>query len=136
VGKKKLDGNAECIRIVAGDRILLRNMSDRFLYVRIIFLPKSERRTQPTTQRKAVIEVPKELVQRKQAELIDENPRVEEIALRLARKAALDTFSSKGDRVISPHDEDVLWYENRHHVMDERPCDQEVDGTKVWIIRT
>jgi hypothetical protein len=110
-------------------------MSDRFLYVRIIFIPKSERRTQPGTQRKAVIEVPKELVQRKQAELINENPRAEEIALHLARKAALDAFSSKGDPVISPHDEDVLWYENRHPVMDGRPCDQEVDGTKVWIIR-
>jgi hypothetical protein len=46
-----------------------------------------------TKQHEAVVEVPKDLVQRKQSELINENPREKAIALDFARRAALAIFS-------------------------------------------
>jgi hypothetical protein len=47
----------------------------------------------------AVVEVPKELVQRKQSEIINDNPREKVIVLDLARRAALGTFPTVPKRV-------------------------------------
>jgi hypothetical protein len=110
-------------------------MSEQYFYVRLKFSPKIGFRTGSfTKQHEAVVEVPKDLVQRKQSELINENPREKAIALDFARRAALAIFSKGTERVIWPYDEDALWCEDRHPVMNERPCDHEKNGTRAWRI--
>jgi hypothetical protein len=79
-------------------------MSDQFFYVQLKFTPKAGTHTAPITQHKAVVEVPKDLVQRNQSELIDENLRAV-IALDLARRAALSTFPTVAERIIGLYDE-------------------------------
>jgi hypothetical protein len=110
-------------------------MSEQYFYLRFKFTPRFGIRTVPITkQREAVVEVPKELVQRKQSELINENPREKAIALDFARRAALATFSTGPERIVWPYDEDALWCADRHPVMYDRPCDYEDHGTKAWKI--
>jgi hypothetical protein len=110
-------------------------MSSEYFYVRFRFSPKLGVRTGSTTrQHEAVVEVPKYLVQRQQSEFMNENRREKTIALDFARRAALAIFSTGEQRLASPYDEDVLWYEDRHPVMDERLCDYEDDGIRAWKI--
>ena len=92
-------------------------------------------RTGPTArQHEAIVEVPRNLVQRKKSEFMNENPREKAIALDFARRAALALFSTGEDRLAWPYDEDALWCEDRHPVMNERQCDYEEDGIRVWKI--
>jgi hypothetical protein len=110
-------------------------MNDQYFCVRIKFIPKfGTASVQNIRQHEAAVEVPKSLVQRRQSELINENPREKAIALDFARKAALAIFSTGADPIIWPYDEDALWCEDRHPVMNERPCDHEENGTRAWRI--
>src|ERR1700681_2597679 len=112
-----------------------RNMSDEYFYVRFRFSPKMGVRTGPTArQHEAVVEVPRDLIQRKQSAFMNENPREKAIALDFARRAALAIFSIGEQRLAWPYDEDALWCEDRHPVMNERPCDFEDDGIRAWRI--
>ena len=97
-------------------------MSSRFFYVELKFIPKSGvRELSMTKQHGAVVEVPKDLVQRKQSEIINANPSEKAIALELARRAALGTFPTVEQRVVGLYHEAALWYEDRPPVMNERP---------------
>jgi hypothetical protein len=110
-------------------------MSSRFFYVQLKFIPKSGLTELPMgKQHGAVVEVPKELVQRKQSEFIHENPREKAIALDLARRAALGTFPTVEERVVGLYHEDAIWCEKRPPIMNERPCDNEDNGTRAWRI--
>jgi hypothetical protein len=110
-------------------------MSDEYFYVRFRFSSKSGLRTGPTTeQHEAVVEVPRDLVQRKQSEFLNENPREKTIALDLARRAALALFSNGEKYLAWPYNEDALWCEGRHPIMNQRRCDHETNGIKVWKI--
>jgi hypothetical protein len=110
-------------------------MSDEYFYVRFRFSPKLGVRTGPTTRpQQAVVEVPRDLVRRKQSEFMNENPREKTIALDLARRAALAVFSAAEQRLAWPCNEDALWYEDRHPVMNERSCDFEDNGIRAWRI--
>jgi hypothetical protein len=110
-------------------------MSSRFFYVLLKFTPKIRTYSEPRTkQYGAVVEVPKDLVQRKRSEIMNENSREKAIALDLARKAALGTFPTVEERVVGLYHEDAIWYEEKPPVMNERPCDNEENGTKVWRI--
>lgn len=83
----------------------------------------------------AIVEVPKDLVQRRQAETINANPREKVIVLDLAKRAALGSFPSVPERAVGLYDEDQpIWYEDRPPVMNERPCDNEQNGTRAWRI--
>jgi hypothetical protein len=74
-----------------------------------------------------VVEVPKELVQRK-SQSISESLR-EVIALDLAKSAALGTFSAESERAFNLYDEaSPIWYHDRLPATNERPCDHEEDG--------
>ena len=108
--------------------------SEQFYYIDLKFIPKIGIPTLPVTyQHEAVVEVPKDLVQRK-SESINEGLR-EVIALDLARRAALGTFPSVAEWVIGLYDEDPpTWHKDRPHVMNERPCDHEENGTRAWRI--
>ena len=108
-------------------------MSSRFFYVELKFTPRI-RTNRLTKEHEAVVEVPKDLVQRKQSEIMSANPREKAIALDLARRAALGSFPTVEQRVVGLHHEDAIWYEDRPRVMDERPGDHEENGTKAWRI--
>src|ERR1700736_5919075 len=106
-------------------------MSSRFFYVQLKFIPKSGLTELPVSkQHGAVVEVPKDLVQRRQSEIINKNLREKAIALDLARRAALGTFPTVEERVVGLYHEDAIWYEDRPPVMNERPCDNEENGTR------
>ena len=110
-------------------------MSSRFFYVELKFIPKSGLKDLPMSkQHAAVVEVPKDLVQRRQSEIINENPSEKAIALNLARRAAIGTFPTVEERVVGLYHEDAMWYEDRPPVMNERPCDYEENGTRAWRI--
>ena len=110
-------------------------MSSRFFYVQLRFIPKSGLTELPMSkQHGAVVEVPKDLVQRKQSEIINENPREKVIVLDLARRAALGAFPTVEERVVGLYHEDAIWYEDRPPVVNERPCDHEENGTRAWRI--
>ena len=80
-----------------------------------------------------VVEVPKDLVQRK-GESINESLR-EVIALDLAKSAALGTFPTEAERVPGLYHEDPPnWYPDRPQVMNERACDHEENDTRCWRI--
>ena len=69
-------------------------------------------------------------VQRTQSENTSENSREKAIVLELARRAALGTL-----RVIGLYDEDPpIWCADRPHVMNERRCDNEENGTRAWRV--
>ena len=60
------------------------------------------------------------------------------MALDIARDVALKTatpFPAIGERAAGLYDEDrPIWYEDRHRVMNRRPCDHEERGIRAWKI--
>src|ERR1700692_4711116 len=108
-------------------------MSSRFFYVQFRFIPKSGLKGLPMSkQHGAVVEVPKDLVQHKQSEIINENAREKAIALNLARRAALGTFPTVEERVVGLYHEDAIWLADRPRIMTARSCDNEDNGTRGW----
>src|ERR1700721_1615824 len=102
-------------------------MSDQFFYLRLKFIPKIGHTF--TNEREVVVEVPKELVQRK-SRSIDESLK-EVVALGLAKSAALGTFPAESERAIELYDEGPpTWYQERLSVMNERRCGHEENGTR------
>jgi hypothetical protein len=107
------------------------NMSDQFFYLQLKFTPKIGHTF--TDQREVIVEVPKDLVQRK-SESINESLK-EVMALGLAKSAALGTFPNETERAVDLYDEDPpIWYHDRPPAMSERPCDHEENGTRAWRI--
>ena len=105
-------------------------MSDQFFYLQLKLIPKIGHTF--TDEREVVVEVPKDLVQRK-SESINESLR-EVIALDLAKSAALGTFPTESERALNLYDEaSPIWYNDRPPVM-KRPCDHEEDGIRAWRI--
>ena len=106
-------------------------MSRQFFYMELKFTPKIRTGAMPILhQHAAVIEVPKDLVHSRQSESTHQKA----IAIDLAKRAALMTFPT-GERVVGLYEEDSpTWCEDRPHVMNERPCDHEENGTRAWRI--
>ena len=117
-------------------RIRPSKMSEQFFYVHLKFIPKIVTLTVTILrQREVVVEVSKRLVQHSQSKLLNENPGEKAIALDLARRVALDTFPTVAGRILGLYDEAApTWHEQRHHVMNERPCNHEENGTRAWRI--
>ena len=111
-------------------------MNEQFLYIQLKFTQKIRTAAMPMPhQREVVIEVPRDLLQSKQSHLANDIPREKIIAMDLARRAALSTFPTVAERAVELYDEDLpTWRENRFHVMNERPCDYEENGTRAWRI--
>jgi hypothetical protein len=106
-------------------------MSNRFFYLRFKFTPKIGHTF--TDERGVIVEVPKNLVQRK-SDLINESLK-EVIALGLAKSAALGTFLTEAERVVDLYEEGPpIWYPDRLPIMNERPCDHEENGIRAWKI--
>ena len=111
-------------------------MSSQFFYVQLNFRPEiGADRMSLIKHHEAVVEVPKDLVQRRQSEITSENSREKVIVLELARRAALGTFPTLTERLIGLYDEDPpIWCADRPHVMSERRCDNEENGTRAWRV--
>jgi hypothetical protein len=117
-------------------RLRPSKMSEQFFYVHLKFIPKFVTLTVPMLVRREVfVEVSKRLVHYRQLELVNENLGEKAIALDLARRAALDTFPTVAGRILGLYDEGApIWHEHRHHVMNDRPCDNEENSTRAWRI--
>ena len=91
-------------------------MSSQFFYVQLNFRPKIGADRMPLIKHhEAVVEVPKDLVQRRQSEITSENSREKVIVLELARRAALGTFPTLTERLIGLYDEDPpIWCADQH----------------------
>jgi hypothetical protein len=110
-------------------------MSKQFLYAELKFIQKSK----PTLsirpgQCEVLVEVPKDIVQCDHSESLTGNSNEKIIALGIARIAALETFRNVGE-IAGTYEEGVpIWHEERPHVMNERPCDHEDNGTRAWRV--
>ena len=106
-------------------------MSDQFFYLQLKFTPKIGHTF--TDEREVFVEIPKKLVQRR-SESVNESLK-EVLALSLAKSAALGTFPTVAEPNIGLYDEGPpIWCEDRPHVINERPCDNEENGTRAWRI--
>ncbi len=114
-------------------------MSEQFFYVHLKFTPKSVSLAAPIgNPHEIIVEVPKGLLNRRQSDLADQDSTEKAIALDLARDVALKTatpYPGIGERAAGLYDEErPIWYENRHRVMNQRPCDREERGVRAWKI--
>jgi hypothetical protein len=106
-------------------------MSDKFFYLRLKFTPKIGHTF--TDEREMVVEVPKDLVERK-SKSINESLR-EVIVLDLAKSAALRAFPTDAERALELYKEDPpIWYHDQPPIINERPCDHEENGTRTWRV--
>src|ERR1700759_1897108 len=81
-------------------------MNEQFLYVQLKFTQKIRTAAMPMPhQREVVIEIPRDLLQSKQSHLANDIPREKIIAMDLARRAALSTFSTVAERAVEQYDE-------------------------------
>ena len=114
-------------------------MSKQFFYVHLKFTPKSVSLAAPIdSPHEIVLEVPRGLLKQRQSNPAGKGLTEEAIALDLARDVALKTaspFPAIGERAAGLYDEDPpIWYEYRHRVMNQRPCDHEERGIRAWKI--
>jgi hypothetical protein len=101
-------------------------MSEQFFYVHLKFTQE------------IVVEVPRGLLNQRQSDLVGKGFTEKALALGLARDVALkmaSPFPAIGERAAGLYDEDPpIWYEDRHRVMNQRPCDHEESGIRAWQI--
>jgi hypothetical protein len=119
-------------------------MSEQFLYVHLKLTPKSVSLAAPIgNPHEIVVEVPRgllkqRLLKQRQSVLVGQDFTEKAIALDLARDVALKTatpFPAIGERAAGLYDQDrPIWYEYRHRVMNQRPCDHEERGIRAWKI--
>ena len=114
-------------------------MSKQFFYLHLKFTPKSVSLAAPIgNPHEIVVEVPRGLLNQRQSDLEGQDFTEKAIALDLARDVALKTatpFPAIGKRAAGLYDEDPpIWYEYRHRVMNQRPCNHEERGIRAWKI--
>jgi hypothetical protein len=111
-------------------------MSEQFLYAQFNFTPKAKAdKTEAIGQCAVFVEVPKDLVLCEHLKSLTGTTEEKILALGIARITALGTFPKTEKRVAEGYDEGVpLWREERHPVMNERPCDHEENGIRAWMI--
>jgi len=116
-------------------------MSKQFFYLHLKFTPKSVSLAAPIgSPHEIVVEVPRGLLNQSQSDLVGQDFTEKAIALDLARDVALKTetaspFPAIGKRAAGLYDEDPpIWYEYRHRVMNQRPCNHEERGIRAWKI--
>ena len=108
-------------------------MSKQFFYAKLRFTPKATRATRTPCPREVIVEVPKDLAERKESEISDEVLR-KVFALDLARSAALRTFPTAEQYIKLYEQGPPTWLGERASVMSERPCDYAENGVRAWRI--
>ena len=114
-------------------------MSEQFFYVHLKFTPKSVSLPAPIGKpHEIVVEGLRGLLNQRRSDLAGQGFTEKGMALDLARDVALKAttmFSAIGERAAGLYDEDLpIWYEYRHRVMNQRPCDYEERGIRAWKI--
>jgi hypothetical protein len=108
-------------------------MSKQFFYAKLRFTPKATCATATPYPREVIVEVPKDLAERKESEINDEVLR-KVFALDLARSAALRTFPTAEQYIELYEQGPPTWLDERVTVMNERPCDYTENGVRAWRI--
>jgi hypothetical protein len=111
-------------------------MSEQFLYAQFNFTSKTKAdKIEAVEQCEVVVEVPKDLVPCQHSKSLTGTAEEKMLALKMARMTALGTFPQIGERAAEMYDEGVpFWREERHPMMNERPCDHEQSGIRAWRI--
>ena len=111
-------------------------MSEQFLYVEFWLRPKSGITTLPSSKaQQVVIEVPRRLIEDWKRENPDLNVAETTIAADIARVVALDAMSSLP--TTGEYEIDVpKFIDQRHLVMNERPCDHHDNGIRAWVVKS
>ena len=111
-------------------------MSEQFLYAQFNFTSKTKAdKTEAIQQCEVVVEVPKDLVPCQHSKSLTGTTEEKILALKIARMTALGTLPQIGERAVEMYDEGVpFWREERHPMMNERPCDHEQSGIRAWRI--
>jgi hypothetical protein len=111
-------------------------MSEQFLYAQFNFRSKAKAdKIEATEQCEVVVEVPKDLVPCKHSKSLTGTTEEKILALGIARITALGTLPQIGEPAAEMYDEGApFWREERHPMMNERPCDHEERGIRAWKI--
>jgi hypothetical protein len=114
-------------------------MSEQFFYVHLKLTPKSVSLEAPIgSPHEVVVEVPRGSLNQRVSDLVGQGFTERLSLLILRRDVALKTaspFPAIGERAAGLYDEDApIWYEYRHRVMNQRPCDHEESGIRAWKI--
>ena len=122
-------------------------MSKQFFYVHLKLTPKSVSLAAPIWQspRGDFLEVPRGLLNQRQSGLVGQDFSEKAVALDLARDVTASLVGQTlrrqarcpaiGKRAAGLYDEDPpIWYEDRHRVMNQRPCNHEERGIRAWRI--
>ena len=110
-------------------------MSEQFLYVEFRLRPKSGITILPPREaQQVVIEVPRKLIEDWKRENPDSNVADMTIGADIARVVAVDAMSSLPGSL--EYEIDVpTWIDQRHSVMNERPCDHHDNGIRAWLVK-
>lgn len=108
-------------------------MSKQFFYAKLRFTPKATRAIPTPCPREVIVEVPKDLAERKESKITDEDLR-KVLALDLARRAALGTFPTAEQDIKLYEEGPPTWLDERVSAMNERPCDYAENGVRAWRI--
>jgi hypothetical protein len=95
-------------------------MNKQFFYARLRFTPKATRALPTPTPREVIVEVPKDLAERKESEITNEVLR-RMFALDLARSAALHTFRTEEQDIKLYEEGRPTWLDDRVSVMRRAP---------------
>jgi hypothetical protein len=111
-------------------------MSEQFLYAQFNFTSKVKSdKIEASEHYEVVVEVPKDLVQCEHSKSLTGTTEEKILALGIAKTTALGAFPAIGQRVAEMYDEGLpFWRQERHPVMNERPCDHEQNGIRAWMI--
>jgi hypothetical protein len=111
-------------------------MSEQFFYAEFKLLPKRGVLTSSVGQAQEVmLEVPRKLIEDWKKENPGQKCTDQEIATDIARVVVVDAISCLPD--FPAYECDVpSWLEERHPVMNGRPCDHHDNGIRAWVIES
>jgi hypothetical protein len=111
-------------------------MSEQFFYAEFNLLPNCGVVTVTVSKaQEVVLEVPRKLIEDWKRENPGQKYIDQAIAADIARVVVADAISSFPD--LPAYELDVpTWLEERHPVMNARPCDHHDNGIRAWVIKS
>jgi hypothetical protein len=106
-------------------------MSEQFCYLQFSLNPKSG----SGDNRQVALELPLSLIEDWKAEKPDQHLTDQSIAVEIAKVVALDsvlTFPHRCEYEFV----DTNLFDERHRVMNARPCDHHDNGIRAWVLRS
>ena len=115
---------------------VLHSMNEQFFYAEFKLLPKRGVVTVSVSKaQEVVLEVPRKLIEDWKRENPERELTDQAIAADIARVVVADAISSFPD--LPAYEFGVpTWLEERHPVMNARPCDHHDNGIRAWVIKS